>query len=768
MIRRTVILLVAACALGCSSATYVSSPASDTTSPSPPESFRPTTCLESDVSAQLTCITTNFHSRHPLHGEVPEFEESIFSTLQPERSSRYAWSFVFLGDLYRKKDQSGAAKRAYWYAVRLSQEMVGSTPQKEKLKQACFRGLSQVAHKRGMEEWQALLKLSSNVAKSYVASPKAKEKHETFYARMEKLEQKKDQLQEARRRAERQIRAAQSKVTQQATAVGFQAAMAAVQLEASNADAVTVMNKVTEVGKDAMEVGQQAKKVKRKRAKLQRQLEQGKEALGKKAEQVMTASERAQQAVGVNLSLGPQIVQYIWLAEDEEPLLDHLRNYANGRPELNERVTRYAKSATNSPPETRKKLLESIGRKLTEIEVYIATFERRSREPTRGHIEQICGQKSTTLCIMVSKDACERGLKKGCEKLADLALAPNAYHAPRTAKWALERACELRHAQSCLRLATRMRKGKLRGGPIEALVLMYRTCADGHGSACEAGSKYAQQYRHNPDFDRVTEAMSEACLNDKSQACVDLAKSRLESDNSLEEVAKAKAILKSTCSEGSGEACFLFAEHHEEKGNAGQARSFYVDGCEQRHAESCHRAGKSLLEKGTDDDIRDSVSYFRKACNQGHDPGCREFVKAYENGRGRDANRERAGRLYRSWCVGGKKWSCREFARLVAQGIGKKKHHQRAAKVLRRSCSPTRPKSCWRLSQLYLRSDSVSATSGRSLRKMLLDACNDDVAGACADLADAIEDEKVERRMLDPEALRKKACELGRKSSCDR
>jgi hypothetical protein len=244
------------------------------------------------------------------------------------------WDYVFLGRDFVSAGDPGGAARAYWSALVLSGRSVASRAEKEKLRRAAFLGLRDIARARPQRRWGEMMSLCARLAETYLTTDQAANDDRAFYAEM-------DQHRSALLAGESARRAASTQY-----AVAMMGAMGSLNAGMS---ATAVGN--TQLGNQQMMQGMgtllQAS-ADHDLASAQLRDIQSRQAGAAIAFRGIVAEDVPEIEAGKSF-LAETTMFYLLSAQDAEPYLRVLREFAPGKPGVESAFSSEACQASSSP-----------------------------------------------------------------------------------------------------------------------------------------------------------------------------------------------------------------------------------------------------------------------------------------------------------------------------------------------------------------------------------------------------------------------------------
>jgi hypothetical protein len=191
----------------------------------------------------------------------------------------------------------------------------------------------------------------------------------------------------------------------------------------------------------------------------------------------------------------------------------------------------------------------------------------------------------------------------------------------------------------------------------------HQACVRGDLDACEARGRE----RLANDRRGALTAFRFACLEGRSRACTDYAKTHAGSKESQGLTAESKTLLKNGCIAGDTEACYQFAER------VGGARieALYEAACAKGHQRACVRWARYLRSQSNDPMTnRRALRLDEAACGEGIIDGCLGAGHAYLFGAGVVRSAERGIQFLDATCTSETAVGCAVLIKMYEKGLG--------------------------------------------------------------------------------------------------
>jgi|GEM_PF-6155006 len=292
------------------------------------------------------------------------------------------------------------------------------------------------------------------------------------------------------------------------------------------------------------------------------------------------------------------------------------------------------------------------------------------------------------------------------------------------AKEAYDKACNLGHAEGCMRAAR---------FAIERNVItrLYRR-------ACKLGDR--RGCRAKPPATPSVRRLTRACLWGSRAACK--LRGRMVADNQIQTISNAQriAFLRAGCRTLEPKSCGALGRmYHDGDGvprDVQRAYDAFHRACDEGGTDSC-RALTKLYETQADagnaitkTNPGHTVQAYRGACHTGDTVACLRFAQALQIGDGTARDRVKAVRIFESCCASGDSRGCVAAAKMYRRGWGVEFSPSRAANLLRSGCKLGDATSCRELAVLYERGRGV-ARDTRKASDLLVRACTMGSTLAC-------------------------------------
>ncbi len=264
--------------------------------------------------------------------------------------------------------------------------------------------------------------------------------------------------------------------------------------------------------------------------------------------------------------------------------------------------------------------------------------------------------RNPTLAENLYKTACDQGDILGCFGLATLFEAGKGGDAE-DAAGIYEKACNIGHADACVRLGKLYLKGN--GVPKDEKMgvgFVQRSCDEGSGEGCDVlGQLYESANGVPQDAAKAAGFYTKSCDGNEGRGCFHLAQLYKVGKGVTTSATKAAQLFQRACEVGHGKSCGLLGRNYQtgdgvEK-SVPKAVEYYERGCAGGDGESCAKAGDLLrVGDGVAKDGEKAAYLLQSACSFEQGQACLVLAAMLEKGDGVPQDFKAAVRAYKDAC----------------------------------------------------------------------------------------------------------------------
>lgn len=306
--------------------------------------------------------------------------------------------------------------------------------------------------------------------------------------------------------------------------------------------------------------------------------------------------------------------------------------------------------------------------------------------------------------------------------------------------------------------------------PRDELAQYERRCAK-EPLACWRAGDMLRSGRVRRDAAKALGLYRKACDAKELRGCALLGEMHLAGEGTARDVPKAVGLFSAACAGGHQEACSLLgALHLQGEGvprDEPKARKLFEEACAQADGRGCGMLGGLVAQgaAGFAPDPAAAIEQFRKACNNGYGPGCRELAKAHWSGATKDAGQAAAGASLGCHFEDG--WSCVLLGSLFENGALKADDLTQALALFEMGCTRGCAEGCARLGGIFAEGRAGVARSPAKAFHYWRLACDLEDGAGCHRVG--LAHSKGEGAVADPAVAKEyfeRGCRLGNSEAC--